>query len=774
MFHWIDLEPDSPPASFERLNLSPLLMQALLHRGISTVDAARGFLDPQYRSPSDPGELPGMQAAVDRLLLAMRKRERVCVWGDFDVDGQTSTALLVETLRTLGVEFSWHIPVRAVSSHGVHVPELTGVIERGARLILTCDTGITASEAVDYARERDVDFIITDHHEPGANLPEAAAVVNPKGLPGDHPQATLAGVGVAFKLAEALLRNTGRDRSEAATETAISSLLDLVALGLIADVALLQGETRALVQLGLETLRHSDRLGLKLMAELAGQPLAQADEDYVGFVLAPRLNALGRLGDANPAVELLISDDPSRARVLATQLEGLNVQRRLLTSQVYRAAEAQLQADPALLERPAIVLSHPSWPGGVIGIVAGRLRERYNKPVILFSCPPGEPARGSARSVEGLHITEAITAQADLLNSFGGHPMAAGLSLPQENLGAFHRGLDRTIQRMLGEKALQEPTLSIDAWLELEALSMELAAEIEQLAPFGAGNPPLTFATRNLDLKGVTALGTGGEHLRLKIEDGNGREQAVVWWNGADESMPQGRFDLAYTLRARWYRGQRDLSLQFVDFRQVEGQATEVREARIEVIDLRHDTAALKKLGELAGDSAITCYAEGPDRSKLDRFLPFKGEPATELVLYTLPPGPAELKALLEAAQPHRIYLVAQPPPSEGPQALLSRLAGMAKYAIAHRAGHTSLQDLAISTAQREITVWLGVEWLAASGHVTVTVDDGQLHLAEGDGVLNESLRKELFTAFKGLMAETTAFRQFAATMEQPAALFDR
>ena len=774
MFHWIDPEPVSTPASFSSLNLSPLLLQALLRRGISTVDAARGFLDPQYRHPSDPGELPGMQAAVDRLFLAMRKEEPVCVWGDFDVDGQTSTALLVETLRTLGVEVSWHIPVRAVSSHGVHIPELADLIERGARLILTCDTGITANEAVDYARERDVDFIITDHHELSANLPEAAAVVNPKILPGDHPQATLAGVGVAFKLAEAILRGTGHDRSKAATEAAISSLLDLVALGLIADVALLQGETRALVQMGLETLRHSKRLGLKLMAELAGQPLTQADEDYVGFVLAPRLNALGRLGDANPAVELLISDDTSRTRVLATQLEGLNMQRRLLTSQVYQAAEAQLQADPALLERPAIVLAHPSWPGGVIGIVAGRLRERYNKPVILFSCPPDEPARGSARSVEGLHITEAIAAQADLLQSYGGHPMAAGLSLPQENLGAFHRRLDRTIQHMLGEKALQEPTLFIDAWLELEALSTELATEIEQLAPFGAGNPPLTFATRNLSLRGVRALGAGGEHLRLNIEDGNGKEQAVVWWNGADESMPQGRFDLAYTLRARWYHGQRNLSLQFVDFRQMEEQATEVRGERIEVIDLRHDPDALKKLAKLAEDTTITCYAEGPDRSKLDRFPPFKGESAVELALFTLPPGPTELKALLKAAQPHRIYLVAQPPPSEGAQAWLSQLAGMAKYAIAHRAGRTSLQDLAISTAQREITVRLGVEWLAASGHVTVTVDDGQLLLAEGNGVANKTLRKELFTAIKGLVAETAAYRHFAATMEQPAALFDR
>ena len=715
-----------------------------------------------------------MQAAVERLLLAMRREEPVCVWGDFDVDGQTSTALLVETLRELGMEASWHIPVRAVSSHGVHIPELAGIIDRGARLILTCDTGITASEAVGFARERGVDFIITDHHELGEDLPEAVAVVNPKQLPGDHPLATLAGVGVAFKLAEALLSRNDFIHSNSTTEVATTNLLDLVALGLIADVAVLKGETRALVQKGLETLRHSNRLGLKLIAESAGQPLAQADEDYVGFVLAPRLNALGRLGDANPAVELLITDDPSRARVLATQLEGLNIQRRLLTSQVYQAAEAQLQADPALLDRPAIVLAHPAWPGGVIGIVAGRLRERYNKPVILFSCPADEPARGSARSVDGLHITEAIAAQADLLLSYGGHPMAAGLSLPQENLGAFHRRLDKTILHMLGEKALQEPTLPIDVWQELGTLSADLAGEIEQLAPFGAGNPPLTFASRSLSLKSASPLGRGGEHLRLLVADANGSEQSVVWWNGADESLPEGRFDLAYTLRAGWYRGRRDLTVQLVDYRQEEGQALEVREERMELIDLRHHPDPLKVLAELTKDVPVTCYAEGPERSRLGRFPLFEGEPVKALALYTFPPGPAELKALLAIAGPRHVYLIAHPPPSEGPEAWLSRLAGMAKHAIAHKAGHTSLQELAVTTAQREITVRLGLEWLSASGHVKCDVDDGQLDLTKGDGRVDDYLRKELFTALKGLLEETAAYRRFVATMEEPARLLDR
>jgi single-stranded-DNA-specific exonuclease len=470
MPRWLDPPPVEIPASFADLGLPPLIAQTLVRRGITTPEAARAFLDPHSQPIVSPFELPGMQSAVERIFLAIRREEQICVWGDFDVDGQTATALLVQTLGALGAEVTYHIPIRAVSSHGVHIPQLTEIIDRGAKLILTCDTGITAHEAVEYAKSRGVDFVITDHHEPGPTLPDAAAVVNPKLLPEDHSLGTLAGVGVAYKLAEALFSQKpllpGRERAGVRVET--ESLLDLVALGLIADVALLTGETRSLVQKGLEALRNSKRLGLKAIAQLAGQPLSQANEEYVGFVLAPRLNALGRLGDANPAVELLITANQSRANVIAGQLEGLNAQRKLLTSQVYQAAEAQLRADPSLLTQPAIVLGNPAWPGGVVGIVASRLKERYNKPVILFNTAEGEPARGSARSIEGLHITEAIAAQSDLLLGFGGHPMAAGLSLAQENLPAFRKGLCKTIEGMLGKSAREEPTLQIDAWMPVE------------------------------------------------------------------------------------------------------------------------------------------------------------------------------------------------------------------------------------------------------------------------------------------------------------------
>jgi single-stranded-DNA-specific exonuclease len=315
-------------------------------------------------------------------------------------------------------------------------------------------------------------------------------------------------------------------------------------------VALLKNETRTLAQRGIQKLRETKRLGLKVMAELSSTALETLTEETIGFTFAPRLNALGRLGDANPAVELLLTDDPARARVLAAQIEGLNSQRRLLTSQVYEAAEAQLRDKPDLLNEPAIVLSHPNWPGGVVGIVANKLVSRHHKPAILFNESEDGILRGSARSVEGLHITEAISTQKKLLHGFGGHPMAAGMSLNLDKLADFRRGLGRAIEKQLGSAIREEPTLQIDAWVELDDLNLNLAEALEILAPFGAGNPSLTLATRRVKLKAVSTIGKAREHVRLNVEDEHGNVQAILWWSGAGETLPEGIFDIAYSVRA--------------------------------------------------------------------------------------------------------------------------------------------------------------------------------------------------------------------------------
>ncbi|MFN8385014.1 MAG: single-stranded-DNA-specific exonuclease RecJ [Anaerolineales bacterium] len=755
MTRWLD-PPQTDASPLSTLDLPLLLKQTLIRRGIATPDSARAFLHPD-ETPSTP--FPNIESATEIIHAVIQRKDRICVWGDFDVDGQTSTALLVQTLQSLGADVVYYIPIRGKESHGVHIESLAPIIDNGIKLLVTCDTGITAHEAIDFANSRGVDVVVTDHHDLGATLPNAKAIINPKLLPQEHPLKTLAGVGVAYKLAEALLRSDDFSRQKTATEVATTSedLLDLVALGLIADVALLQGETRSLAQKGIQQLRKTKRLGLKVMAELSNTNLESLTEETIGFTFAPRLNALGRLSDANPAVELLITNNSSRARVLAAQIEGLNAQRRLLTSQVTEAAEAQLRDHPELLNEPAIVLSHPNWPGGVVGIVANRLVDRYHKPALLLTESDDGILRGSARSIEGLHITEAISSQKESLLNFGGHPMAAGLSLQKENLASFRRGLGKAIEKQLGEIVREDPTLQIDAWLNLDEINLELANAIEMLAPFGAGNPKLTFASRGVTLKSVAEIGKTKEHLRLAVEDENGNVQSILWWGGAGEELPEtgSQIDIAYSVRASTFRGEKQVNATFEEFRVVEEKAIEVRERRLEIRDWRLGN---KRIGELEN---LLVWAEGVDKTKgKSRFELY---PADEFVIYTTPPSPSELRAALDIVKPKIVHVFAVSPAKEKTDEFLVRLAGMAKFAINNKGGKVSVNELAVATAQRVNAVRIGLEWLSAGGHVTAVPGDEAVLLSAGNGEANQYLQKELYLAVRGILDETAAYREYVS-----------
>ena len=751
MNRWLSPQPVNT-ASLEDLNLHPLVAQTLIRRGIKSPIAAQAFLH-LGSSPSTP--FPGIEKSVACINAAIQDNKSICVWGDFDVDGQTSTALLVQMLGVLGANVTYYIPIRGKEGHGIQIESLKLIIDNGAKLIVTCDTGITAHEAIDYANSRGVEVVVTDHHDLGETLPNANAIINPKLLSEDHPLANLAGVGVAYKLAEALLIENHKSE--------IENLLDLVALGLIADIALLKGETRLLAQLGIQALRETQRPGLKAMAELSGTNLETLTEETIGFTFAPRLNALGRLGDANPAVELLITQDPARARVLATQIEGLNAQRRLLTSQVYEAAETKLREKPNRLTEPAIILSHPNWPGGVVGIVANKLVDRYHKPAILFTESEDGILRGSARSVEGLHITKAITTQKDILLGFGGHPMAAGLSLPAEKLTEFRKGLGRAIESQLGETVQEEPTLQIDAWLGLEEINLDLANALETMAPFGAGNPALTLASRAVRVRSISTIGKAKEHLRLTIEDDNGNAQSILWWGGASEELPEEKsvIDLAYSLRAGTFRGKRQLTLQFEDFRVVGTESVDFKPAKVEIVDWR---SAPEKFNELKKDVLI--WAEGVDKAKGKNR--FELHPADEFAIYTIPPSPADLRLALDIVKPRKIYLLGVSPEQGNPSfplrltdEFLSRLAGLTKYALSQRGGRVTLQELAAVTGQRVSVIRMGLEWLAAAGHISIGGGEEQetVLLSADKREPNPYLQKELFIAVKGILEETVAYR---------------
>ena len=738
----------------------PLVAETLARRGITDVASAQAFLDPDRYQPALAIDLPNLAEAVERLERAIAQGERICVWGDFDVDGQTSTTVLVSTLQDLGAAVQYHIPVRAKESHGVNLPVLERIIADGVDVVLTCDTGVSSHEAVDYAWSQGVDVIITDHHDLPPLLPEAYAVVNPKMLPESHPLRELSGVGCVYKLVEALYDRVGRS-ADAARH------LDLVALGLVADVAVQTGDTRYLIQRGLEALRHTERLGLQVMMSLSNLNPDWLTEEHIGFQLAPRLNALGRLDDANPIVELLTTDDVTRARTLATELEGLNAQRKLLCDQVFQAAQAQIERDPSLLDYAALVLSHPTWPGGVVGIVAGRLAERYHRPTILLTTPPDQLGRGSARSVEGCDISAAIAAQAGLLHGFGGHPMAAGLSIDPERIPEFRRALSRTILETC--EIAEEPELQVDAFLSLTDLSLELVGEIERLAPFGPGNPSLTLATKGLSLVSHAPIGRGGEHLQLIVKDEAGNTQKVLWWRGAGEPLPEGRFDLAYTVRASDYRGQRDVQVEWTDARSIEEPAVSLRPAApaIEVVDHRRELRPRKVLEQLQAREGVQVWAEADAKAKVEGRDRRELTAIKTLAVWTVPPGPAEWQEGLAKASPQKVVLFGINPGLDDPELFLKRLAGLAKHALGINEGRVSVSTLAAATAQRESTVWAGLAWLTARGYLAIaSAGDDEVQLTAGAGKADADLPR-VTAHLKALIEETAAYRAYFARAEK-------
>ena len=745
---------DVPDDLRDRVGGHPLVAEALVRRGFSDVPSALAFLDPAHYSPAPATDLPNIVAAAERLERAIEHGETVCVWGDFDVDGQTSTTLLVSSLRDLGADVIFHIPVREKESHGVNIKWLDEMIDAGAGLVLTCDTGVTAIEPVEHARRRGVDVVITDHHDLPDVLPEATAIVNPKMLPQSHPLGQLPAVGCAYKLAELMYDRAGR-----ASE--VEQYLDLVALGIVADVAEQTGDTRYLLQRGLDVLRNTPRVGLlALMADAELDP-SRVSEEHIGFVIAPRLNSLGRLANAQTAVEFLTTADQSRARILAKELDGLNTRRKLLVQQVIEAVEGKLEREPALLRSAALVVDSPSWPAGVLGIVAGRLAERYGKPAVLIVTPPDGLSHGSARSVPGCNITEAFAAHSNMLIRFGGHPMAAGLTLKPERIPEFREALSETVASMIGGVQAQ-PSVAIDGYVSLSEVSLDLVEQLERISPFGSGNPPLTLACRGLTVVDDAVLGAGGEHRRIVVQDEAGDHRRVLWWGGANSELPAGRFDLAVVLRASNYRGQRDVQVEWVAARPLEHPTAVLRppQRSVQVIDCRNIEDQDSELEKLLNDSAVQVWSETTGEQPINGLRRHELQQCSHLAIWTAPPGPVELRKALECTGAGTVYLFGVDPNIDSAKQFLSLLAGLVKSVLSKRDGTVSVTELAAATAQREITARAGIDWLVARGYLIVVEEHGgDLHLASG-GQRSIQRMESAETRLRELLEETSTYRR--------------
>ncbi len=752
---WVEPEAvDVPQDLCAAVGGHPLVAQALVRRGLVSPESALAFLDPDHYRPTSPLELPDMEVVVVRLHDAIAHGERVLVWGDFDVDGLTATALLVEALRGLGADVEWYIPDRRAESHGVHWRSLQPFLGRGVRVLLTCDTGMSSYEEALLARNVGLDVLITDHHDLPPQMPDALAIVNPNRLPREHPLYHLSGVGVAYKLAEAL---SAHERG-----------LDLVALGLVADVVPQHGEVRYLLQRGLRALQGGNRLGLQALLEVCDLDRSALDEDHIAFALAPRLNALGRLADASAGVELFLANDPVRARAIAAEAEALNVRRQFLSRQVTQAAQALIERDPSIAAGPILVLSSPHWPGPVLGIAASRLAERYNKPTVLIAAPPGQQARGSARSVPGVDVRAALASQGHLFRSFGGHPMAAGFSMSSDHVGVLRLGLLRFTRDAIGETP-PEPELCLDAYVSFADLRLDLYGDLARLAPFGAGNPALILVTRSLRVATHRTIGRTGEHRRLEVQDERGHAQQAVWWQSSDLAVPEGLFDLAYVLRTHEFRGENSLQLEWIDARSLEAPVVEAQPipAIAAVADYRLQAQPLPTLRALWEDGMMLwAEVETPpgfsSRNRVDL------ESSHALIVWTAPPGPQVWEDALSRVHPTELYLFAAEPDVEELAAFLRRLAGLVKHALSAHGGRLQWEQLAAAMGHRVEAVQVGLRWLVARGQVsTVTSAADGIVVAIG-GPRSERLELAARGELQDLLNETAAYRAYfrAAPLE--------
>lgn len=516
------------------LEISPITAQVLIHRGVHSAEAARMFLQPQLSQLSEPDLLPDLDAAVSRICRAVTSKERILVYGDYDADGVTATALLLQFFRQLGVRADYYIPHRVEEGYGLTLESVKAVARRGVDLMITVDCGVTAMKEIAAARAAGIDVVVTDHHEPGVELPPAVAVVNPKLTGARVGFRELSGVGVVFKLIWALAKALSPDSSGRVSETVRKFLLDavaLVALGTIADVVPLLGENRVLARYGLQALPRSSNLGVQALLEVSALAGKTLTEHNVAFGLAPRLNAAGRLSDARLGVELLTTDSAATALELARRLDRHNRERQKMQERTLESARQMIQDDPVLADSSALVLFSPEWHPGVIGVVASRLAEEYSRPVVLIAVDRGK-GKGSARSVPGLHLYEAIDRCRDLLESCGGHAGAAGLRIDAERIPEFRERFVDVASEMMGQRGMQ-PTLEIDADVHLWMLSRRVVDELACLAPFGESNPAPVLAASHLKIAGEPRLlGSAGKHLSFVVRQGDTSFRAVAFSMG--------------------------------------------------------------------------------------------------------------------------------------------------------------------------------------------------------------------------------------------------
>ena len=606
----------------KKLGLEASVANLVYQRGIQTEEALRDFLEPSLDQLHDPYELHDMDKAVTRIRQAIENYEQILIYGDYDADGMTSASIVKEALEQLGAECQVYLPNRLTDGYGPNASVYKYFIEnQGISLIITVDNGVAGHEAIELAQSMGVDVIVTDHHSMPEVLPDAYAIIHPEHPEASYPFKYLAGCGVAFKLATALL------------EEVQVELLDLVAIGTIADMVSLTDENRILVKYGLSVLKNTQRIGLQELFKIAGIQENEVDEETVGFQIAPRLNALGRLDDPNPAIELLTGFDEEEARDIALMINQKNEERKEIVQKIYD--EAKTMVDP---DNPVQVLAGEGWNPGVLGIVAGRLLEELHQPVIVLNIE-NDLAKGSARSIEAVDIFEALDPHRDLFVAFGGHAGAAGMTLEASKLEALSQVLVAYIEDNQVDLSTKNE-LFLDEELSLPDLTLETLKNFEKLAPFGMDNKKPVFYLKDFKVENARTMGAGNTHLKLKISQADAVFEVVAFGLGnlATEFSQTKNLELAVTLSVNKWNGQTSLQLMLVDAR-VNG---------IQLFNIRGKNAPLPE-----NVPVLRFSEEMPNLEK-----------SRAVVVYDLPERLNQLKVIIQQGHFEAIYFkneIAQP-----------------------------------------------------------------------------------------------------------------
>ncbi|WP_027407925.1 single-stranded-DNA-specific exonuclease RecJ [Anoxybacteroides tepidamans] len=633
-----------------QLNIAPLLASLLINRGIDTAEAADAFLYPAKQSFYDPFLLDGMDVAVARIQQAVRDGEKILVFGDYDADGVSSTTVMLSALKEIGANVDFYIPNRFTEGYGPNEKAFRMAKEQGISLIITVDTGIAAVKEVALANELGMDVIVTDHHEPGPTLPDALAIIHPKKPGSTYPFHELAGVGVAFKVAHALLGSVP------------NHLLDVVAIGTVADLVSLTGENRLLVVKGLEQLRKTNRIGLRLLLKQCGASLEEVDEETVGFAIAPRINAVGRLGDAEPAVRLLVTEDETEARLLVKEMEALNRERQRIVNAITEEAIEIIQTQFPPDEHHVLVVAKEGWNAGVVGIVASKLVERFYRPTIVLSIDREKGiAKGSARSIQGFDMFAHLSACRDILPHFGGHPMAAGMTLSLEHVAELRNRLNASARDTL-TAADFIPITSVDAACSISDITIGTLEQIEMLAPFGVDNPKPLILIEQAAVQTMRKIGADQTHLKIVFEQGDAVLDAVGFGYGYlyDEIARDARVSVVGSLSLNEWNNVRKPQLMICDAAVREWQLFDMRGARqasslflslpVEkrlFIAFHRETIEALRLGDYRNEICVIQSVEEARRCSIE---------GRYVVLLDLPPSVEMIKVLLSSSLPERIY----------------------------------------------------------------------------------------------------------------------